>query len=374
LSELEDIFRRIGFEKAVEGRVLTQRWYVAQLIADNYAEFARSVAIAILDNLRSLFLATARQLLSTGRVVDASVWLQRSIEACSKAKSQLVALESFYARLKEHHVTERPWHEWDGSLLLQTSEIRKEVILLVSDCVPTLIGATGNQDLPDVVGHSRLWIADELLSIMESKAVGSMREFAKLFTAYFNATQAVIQQMFGIARQPGKSRYSRAAMDAMLDLLEMSGIALLFSELDGTPFGKVIRRAWDHYFDQHQGDKSGIVKAWLSPLESPMALPAISSSSTQRFYWERRLVEALTVRGALTAEGYYGSGNPPNPHPSPVIRALHVHMGHLLDPPSEFFAAIYLAPLAGANNVALPRAVEDCRKNIQRRTGEKSGE
>ena len=47
LANREDLLRRINFERSVEGKVLTQGWYVRQLIADYYAEFLREVVTVI---------------------------------------------------------------------------------------------------------------------------------------------------------------------------------------------------------------------------------------------------------------------------------------------------------------------------------------
>ena len=371
IEDLEDILSRIDFERAVEDQVVTKKWYVEQLIADSYAKLTREIATTISNVLASLFLEFPRELLGAGREVDASVWLQRSIEACNKADSQLRALESFYARLKERHATESPWYEWDHRSQNEIRDVRRQVVLLICDCMPKTLHAVGNDTLPDVVGHSRLWIADELLTIMESKAVASLEQYGKLFSAYFNSTLAVSGDMFGVARRPGKSDYGRAALDAMLDLLEMSGMAILFSELDGTPFRKLVEAIWDAYLDRLKDQTALIVDAWMGPLKTKLGLPTLSASSRQRFNWGQRLAEALRNRGAASDDDY-PYRRPSTLHSSPIIRSLQLHRGYMFGSPADYFAATYFAPRADAYNISLPHSVEDCRRGIKRETDRNS--
>ena len=138
-------------------------------------------------------------------------------------------------------------------------------------------------------------MGDELVSIMESKSDGRAKEFAKLFTAYFNATVSVSRNMFNIAQQPQKSDYMRAGMDAMLDVLELSGLALLFSELDDTTFGRITVGIWSNYFKSAAVRKEMLL-AWIGPLGLRLTLPIYSSSGAQRFAWESRLVPACESR------------------------------------------------------------------------------
>ena len=123
LANLEDLLRRINFERSVEGKVFTQGWYVRQLIADYYAEFLREVVTVIAERLDSLFLAPPKKLLAGSRVAEASVWLQRTIEACSKADHQIRLLANLYGILKDHHHTEAPWYQL-GDVKASSENIR----------------------------------------------------------------------------------------------------------------------------------------------------------------------------------------------------------------------------------------------------------
>jgi len=366
LSQLIDILRKILFERSVEDEVLTQRWYVDQLVAGIYADFVRDVVKVIVETVESLFLAPARKLLAAKKQVEATIWLQRSIEACSKAHNQISSLGCFYSELKLRHYTEAPWYALDETKALgQVATARSETIRLLGECVPGLLNTVEDDNLPDLIGQSRLWMADELLHIMESDTK-ELTEFTQLFAAYFDATIAISQRMFDLAQQPRKSSYTRAGMDAMLDVLELSGLAILFSELGNGSFGGIVCEIWTKYLSGMSNTK-GLLSAWLEPVDKRHILPILSPSNSQRFEWERRFARILQERGISGSRDEFSfRRRRKNSHPSAVIRSLHVHMGHFFVPPSEYFAAIFLAPRAHADGVSIPTAVRRCSEAIER--------
>lgn len=366
LPTMEDLLRRMQFERAVEGAAVSQLWYVEQLVAGNLAECVRTMAQTVVGTLDLLFTTPSKTLIAAKRPIEASVWLQRTIEACSKARSQLQALDEAYQKLKTRHHTEAPWYEWDASeAIARVAQVRSETIKLLAQCIPGILNSAADDKLPDLLGHARLWLGAELFSVMESKS-SDLEDFRSSFIAYFDATVAVSQHMFNLAEQPRTRNFVRAGLDAMLDLLEISGVALIFSELDGTGFGKIVRDVWDRYFDG-AADGNHLLTTWMEPVQQRLVLPVFSAGSAQRFEWERGLVKALADRGILEEQFDYSLSTRRNrQHPSAVIRSLHVHAGSLMDPLSEYFTAMHLAPKAVAEGVPLPRAVTNCIESIER--------
>ena len=78
-------------------------------------------------------------------------------------------------------------------------------------------------------------------------------------------------------------------------------------------------------------------------------------------------MRALVNRGNVRENDFYDFRARREPrHPSPVIRSIHVHYGHLFEHPSEYFGAIYLASLAREEGITIPRGVQECADAIER--------
>ena len=365
LKDLESLLRIIGFERTAEGTVLTPAWYVAQLIAADYATYVRGVVRTITSSLEDLFLTLSRRLLDGERAAEANAWLQRGIEACSEAEHQITGMSTLYATLKTRHRTEAPWSPLNEAVSLdRVATVRSDIIRLIAKSVPTLLKAPTDESMPDLLGQARVWLGEELVSLMENRR-SSVEEFMTLFAAHFEATVAVAQSAFNLARGAERADFSWAAFDAMLDTLELSGLAILFSELDSTPYREPVHQVWAKYLASSHPLK-GVLAAWLQPLENQPSVPLFSSSSTQRFHWERRFASILKDRGAVPTNHYFSfTDTKERSHPSPIIRSLNVHMGHLFTSPAVYFAAIYLADRALAEDLTLPSDVSECHESIK---------
>ncbi len=365
LKDAEDLFQRLEFEKSVEGVIRTQPWYVRQIIASGYAEAIREVIRGILKTVELEFVAPASELIQAQRPACAGAWLQRGIEACHKAKNRIEVLEARYAELKGFHVTEAPWLASGAEdALAKVQAFRAEIVQLLARIVPDLCEAPAGTTLPDLLGQTRAWLAEELVSMMERKEEDG---FGDLFIAYFNASNAVRRHFFESAQQPGKQDYIRVAMDAMLDLMDVSGLALLFSQLDGTRFGEVVVHTWNGFF-QLATDKPAMVRAWYAPLGSKLTLPIFSSSAMQRQHWNRRLAQALVDRGIDVDRHFAPSWDRQQiqPHPSPIVDSIIVNYGHPMEQPHDYFGALYLAGREDAQGIELPSAIRNCLDAIER--------
>jgi len=365
LKTAEDLFQRLEFEKSVEGGIRTHPWYVRQIIASGYVEAIREVILGILKTVELEFVAPASELIQAKRPACAGAWLQRGIEACHKAKNRIEALEAKYAELKGFHVTEPPWLASGAEdALAKVQAFQSEIVQLLARIVPDLCESPVGTTLPDLLGQTRAWLAEELVSMMERKEEDG---FGDLFIAYLNASNAVRRHFVEIAQQPGKQDYIRVAMDAMLDLMDVSGLALLFSELDGTRFGEVVVNTWDAFF-QPATDKPAMVKAWYASLSSKLTLPIFSSSAMQRQHWNRRLAQALVDRG-IDVDRHFGPSwarQRTQPHPSPIVDSIIVSYGHPMEHAHDYFGALYLAKREDARGIELPSAIRNCLDAIER--------
>jgi len=364
LKDGEDLFQRLEFEKSVEGVIRTQPWYVRQIIASGYAECIREVIRGILSSVEHEFVTPASELIEAKRSVCAGAWLQRGIEACYKAKDRIEALEARCAELKGFHMTEAPWPASGAQEALgKVQAFRAQIVGLLARVVPDLCEEPVAATLPDLLGQTRAWLAEELVSMMERK---EKEGFGDLFIAYFKASNAVNKQFSEMAKQPGKQDYVRVVMDAMVDLMDVSGLALLFSQLDGTLFGEVVVRAWDVFFEGAT-DKPAMVKAWYAALSSKLTLPIFSPGAMQRQHWNRRLAQALIDRG-IDVDRHFGPWDHRRiqPHPSPIIDSIIVSYGHPMEEPHDYFGALYLVKREDAQGIEIPSSIQNCLDAIQR--------
>ena len=365
LREAEDLFKRLEFERATECTIRTQPWYVQQIIAFAYAEVIRNVIQSIVEVVKGEFVSPAADLITAKRSLCAGVWLQRAIEAYHRAKDWIENLETRYTELKGFHVTELQWQPSGAdNALAEIEAARVKIVHLLANIVPDLSTVPSGGTLPDFLGQVRAWLAEELIAMMELK---QEEGFEELFLSYFESSLTINWQFIQFSRQPGKQDYIRVAMDVMLDVMEISGLAFLFSELDGTKFNKIVATAWDQYFERAT-DKLTLVRGLYAVIESKLTLPVFSSSAMQRQVWGQSMAMAMVDRG-IDVDRHFGPSwmhKRMKPHPSAVIESVLVSLGHLMNDPHEYFGALYIAAREDAKGIKLPMRIENCIKSIER--------
>tara|TARA_R110000744_G_scaffold362356_2_gene470392 strand:+ start:3817 stop:6153 length:2337 start_codon:yes stop_codon:yes gene_type:complete len=360
----EDLSRRIEFEKSAEGETSTPAWYVKQILASAYAEEIRDIILSITENLETEFVQAAAELVGENRPVWAGVWLQRSIEACKKATDGINRLDEQYEQLYAYHITEAPWFPSGSKEALNRIEAsRIKVLRNLAAIVPRLCQAPVVGNLPDLVGQTRAWLAEELVSMMANRQEDG---FEKLFAAYFGASITVYGHYAELAREPGQNDNIRVAMSVYLDMMEISGLALIFSELDSTKFKSVVCNIWDATLDSADNPEA-VIRALYSTIDNQLILPFLSPGAMQRSNWSRLLSQALTERG-IDMEKVYGSpwsDSPRKPNSNAVIESVTVVMGHSISELYKYFGVLYLSIRPEASEIEFPSALVSCKRSIE---------
>ena len=363
LQDAEDLINRLRFERIVEGEVRTATWYVRQILALAWASYIREVIKNLALIVEREFLTPAKDLVAKQRPMWAAVWLQRGIEACHKAKDRIRALEKTYSELNVYQIAELKWEPSGADAAVTRIEgHRIEIVRLLASIVPVLATVRSDSSLPDVVGPARAWISDELVSMMERKQETGFRE---LFAAYFAASLATHDDLLKQMRDTGREYYGHVAMDTLLDIMDASGLALLFSELDGSSFAEHVRAIWDSFISG-ANDAAATIKALYLAIDVRLDGPLFSASAMRRQEWGRRFGAALENRGVATERDFDPfSGRSPARHSSVVIDSLSFLYGHPMTEAHDYFCALYLASRPEASGIQMPHSVKDAVDSIQ---------
>ena len=204
-----------------------------------------------------------------------------------------------------------------------------------------------------------------MVSLMSAQDSSNFETF---FKATFIASLHVIDTYAQESRAPERSHLYKAALGTALELLDVSGLTLLFSELHGTAFFQVAEDTWNVYLDRH-GKPAQIIGLFYLAMDSRLGLPLFTPSAMSRLKWNRAFVDAMAKAGFDT-EGHRGPWQGEEEararHKSCVIRCIYPHMWHMHEHPCAYFAALYLAKRTEASNLELPRDAKECLAQLER--------
>jgi len=283
-------------------------------------------------------------------------------------------LSQVYEKLRAHAVTTEDWQSVDyGSLRKKLQCTEAELLSKGADIAPELISRVDDGELPDYGGIFRAYVSDTLVSKMQTQ---NMAEFESLFASFLATSLGIAERHITEKDNHFLKPHMKIALDTATDLLDLSGLALLFSELHGTDFFKIVKGAWDGYFEKHTNGK-GAIEFFYHAISASLQLPAMSPSGTGRWNWERAFVDAMAKAGfnvERTRSHWEDEEIARSKHQSRIIQSIHPNIGMMFTHPYDYFAVFYLLLRPEGRGVELPDSSKRCKENVDRETERRKGE
>ena len=374
VEQVEYLGTGLEFEFRTEGTFRSPTWYREQLAAIGLGRCLASAADELVGELEQSAVREARALIEAGRYLPAAQIIQRGMEGVEKFRYHMKEIRSCSERLGVfRRITDIPWPATDwGNLEQRVEGAREELIVLIGQLVIYLAAVPKREGLPDYFGQAYAILAQESYAAM---AEGKDDLFKKLFPSLFFSGFKAFERLRERLGQESQERFLVFSTEPIADLLELSGHAIIYSELDTKGFWDVARQLWDRYFEQLPDREAG-VKFIDSLVEYRRSLFAILPRDLARTSWKQHLESRLRERGLMedVFTRRFGGGQREPRHASAVIRAL-ARSEFLFEDPTDIFMAIYLANRPEAASLDLGRRAESFARTLEReRAGGEAGE
>jgi hypothetical protein len=191
------------------------------------------------------------------------------------------------------------------------------------------------EDYPDYFGQLYSFLAQECYQAL---AQSHEERFAKLFTRFFEIAFWSSQR---IQEHVASSAQTKLLLmsDPINDLLDLSGFALIYSELDDKPgYAQTMVALWDQHFNNvpeaQRTQRFQAFASWTRPILRTTPRDMV------RMGWKQHLNRVLRDRGLSNDMWNQPQTLSPN-HSSPLIRAIS-RSPFILDDAADVFLAEYL--------------------------------
>jgi hypothetical protein len=275
LPTLEWFQPRIEFEQWSERRKATPDWFIEQVVVRDHLKALQGAFDLFLranersfEDWRSKYEAAKIPWAAAIVVKRQGEYIQKTLAHFEK----FAAAETDYENAKVIQDL-RGWpagkrEAFEGRL----AAIQREHRIVVAKCAHTLVGLKRPAHLPDYAGEFLLQTAQTLAdAIFQDDSVA----FGSVFPYYF---QASIKEMLSLLNvDAGESDRERfhlfaVATSPIMDLVEISGFAMLASELHqtGEPWGSA-QETWNRYLTEAEKSevRIGILKDALRAVDIP---------------------------------------------------------------------------------------------------------
>jgi len=368
LKRIEDLRDRLEFERSVEGRIVSPAWYIRECVAESYAEFIRDARQRVMAGIEGRLAAEAETLMEEGFVVPSVQVTVVGLQACNKLEHHVKVMRHADDEMQDMRnggSKDSPEGDWQ-QIVSRVKGLRKRLVVNLAKTLPILANMQRPATWPDYFGQGYSIIAEECY---QSIASGNDEQFEKVFPLFFMAAMAAVLRLG--AETSGYEQRAAVAVssDPLVDLLELSGHALIASELDAerSKLWSAARSCWDEFFEKHP-DASVAVKFILATVgvrDSTTLLPW-TARYMERTKWQQDLSRRLRERGLIEDYAGFRAETYVPKHQSPIIRVIAQGGDFLFYEPKDVFLAEYLAKRAEASGMQAPRKAQDFAQSIAR--------
>lgn len=354
LDALEWLNDAVHFERLAEGRRITPNWYATQILG-RCALLSLTDALTTMSRCATDLVAYAERLSEQDRRVLAASVTRSGLELCEKLTFHLPRLAAAFghttATYRRDDDAQWPADPTETSLQVAV-KLKSRLLTLVPVLAEKLASRPRHPRLPDHFGRLYATLVDETLQALLN---GKGDAYARLFPTVAKVAVAAFERLRRTLTS-GDPRIAVARMtEPLVDLLELSGAALLFSELHGSDAMSLTRQVWDDFFaGQQDPQRAGELFAMSLEIRQPLNL--INPGMMARANRWRLVEQQLRTEGVATGHREWHPNTGRSGHPdyaSDIVRVMARGGGHyhLYD----LFAVVYLAERFPS--IALPEPV-----------------
>lgn len=364
-KELEQLSSELSAEVRIEGTCYVPAWFVTEHVNRSIAEYLADCATRFANVLDSFFIKAVQASSPKQSNIARGPIVQAGLEYCEKLRVHLASAKKWSDKATSSPSREEiPWPTTDWQAIAdQIATARETLLTMLADAASELQNLP-IEDYPDYFGQLYSFLAQECYQAL---AQSNEARFAKLFTRFFAIAFWSSQR---INEQIGSSAQTKLLLmsDPLNDLLDLSGFALIYSELDGKPgHAQSAVALWDQHFNGvAEPQKTQRLQAFASWTRS---IFRTTPRDMVRMGWKQHLQRLLRDRG-LSAEMWDRPRTVSTSHASPLIRAIS-RSPFILDNAADVFVAEYLLKRPELQGFRPPnRHTRELQKDIER---ERSG-
>jgi hypothetical protein len=347
LDFVESLRPGIDFERRAEGARVTPDWWLRHMVA-------RRLYRTLDEAINKATTAIERDIVVPAEEakdpVAVGILTSRGFEAIDKLRTHVPEIEATLARLADMRgARDDLWPaRVSGDVIPRAGVLLDRCLDAHARSLPGLANLPPG-DEPDFFGQGYYTLVDQCFrSLVTEQSDRFVRFFPPMFQAGLMAFERVRAGL--VSGQEDPERAAILISGPLVDLLDISGYALISGEMGATTAWNTCRLTWDSYFDAREDATAiaGAIVSLMDAREFPGILPGdlLRTSRWQQFghflrskLRLRRDAEPLRRRPV---------------HPSHIVRVAARPFG--LDVSVGLFIATYLAPRLPAGSTLPLRA------------------
>ena len=341
------LLNQVKSEREVEGHRLTPDWYIEVALADACIRSFREVAKDLAQQMENLLTPKPANSLPEANVMSGLQALQALAKAQLVSETLPEAVTNLDGLLRGN---DREQGEEIETFAAKIEECRSKVIRRIASAFVELQPERAKSE-PDFFGEVLFTLVHHA---EEAIATGDISLVREVFPQLLRGT-LVLQEHVQSTYQAPTYQVNKSLLDPTVDLLELSGLAMVYATLREDQSDQPVREAWEKLLKSPP--QEDLATRLLNILEIADGYPSmgISARSVSRTEWAMRLSHQVIEGGYAVPDFNPFQEQPLTWDAPPMIKMLGVYErgGNVGVKPRSIFAAEVIGPLSGESEESL---------------------
>lgn len=240
----EDYFKFINNEKLVEGKQITPLWYVIQHISAEYLLLVERKFQKIIEQIEIFVIPLVETCKENKNHLAVSFACHCALELVDKIKFRIPRINQVIEGFQSNnmHIGSHKWTKIDTEkAYTKLNKLNDKFVFDIADSMHKICDLKWNDDNPDIFAHSFTIISNE---INECYINNDLEKFKKIYPNFLDSSLA---SFFSLYRRYKDRYYHHLEIiyQVHIELIQISGLGYIYTELLETPFWEEIVRSWD---------------------------------------------------------------------------------------------------------------------------------
>lgn len=361
LGLFEDIARGIAFEKEVEHERVTPDWWVHHICSRVFASTIKGAVLAVIGAVEATLVAPlihesrSDSEMTTVRIFDL-------LELLHKIEFHMPTVRRAFDLLETMRNEPSADELWPDAVLPgdKPRVLEEQLLINLGTAAIGLPSTPHDRAMPDLFGQAYRRLFDATFhAIVEARDEVARRLLPIALTLAERARERLVHDL------AGERTRQRAIFgtEPLVDMLELSGYALLMSLVSGAGIWPTVQATWDSILSS--GTASGLAQQLTAVLGFQENVFALTPGAIGRTNRRQTLARVLGERGIQGRAHFWGQPHAA-PHPDPVVAtfAPDAPMGVRYDL-ADLFLVEYLARRPDQSDLKLPSGARMLRDAIE---------
>jgi hypothetical protein len=352
IQDSEVIRDSLQFEKGIEDALKSPAWYLETLHTRNYLNAFKNYFEYLVDLSDAYFKKRIEAFKIKKQYICAAQVAQRWQEYLNKFEGRTDDVESFFKHCEKYRlVKDLPWIEVNFvEIKKRVKKWQKEAVIALAEMLPYL-DDIDSDNLPDYFGQAYTFASQE---VYDASLTNDQETFNKIFPYVFSAALKAQQKINKKTEKWNTNSRILFSMDPLIDILELSGYAKIYSELyEDTGLWDSCKIVWEQYLNDERGkDKIEFIATLMRYKKTQLG---IMPKDMIRSNWEINLIKKLNEKNLIsdTFSRLHSEDDEKVSHNSKLIREIASRGPYVFVKTVDLFISLYIKKHPNAQDVDL---------------------